>query len=207
MGILMNSSLRIKEERKRLDLTQDQLAGLLGVTKQSILAYEKGSRYPDLFFLEKASQLGFDTNYIITGKKVNNNIPRHNDNKDDIITIPLVEARLSAGGGSFLTSSEIEEYFYFSKSFIEQLGNPRNMVAMKVSGDSMEPEVYHNDIVIIDEAKKDIYPSRMYAVAFGECIYLKRIDRLPNQIVLKSSNPHYSPIIIDINEHTENQFK
>ena len=62
---------------------------------------------------------------------------------------------------------------------------------MRVSGDSMEPEIMDNDIVLIDQGKRDVTPGRLYAIGFDEAIYLKRIDILPGKVILKSTNAAY----------------
>ena len=41
-------SIRIKELRKQHNLTQEQLGQVIGVSKYSILLYEKGKNYPDV---------------------------------------------------------------------------------------------------------------------------------------------------------------
>lgn len=59
---------RLKEERKRLKLSQTELAELAQVTKQSVFAYEKGNRKPDAAFLEAAANAGMDMSYLFTGE-------------------------------------------------------------------------------------------------------------------------------------------
>lgn len=197
------------------------LAAKLGISNQAVSNQLKKDIIPNSWIITLSLKYGISSDWLLYGvgdmqlnnSNKENSLCSNSSDKiistlnDDYVIIPLVEARLSAGGGSFLTSSEVEQDFYFAKFFIDRMGNSENMVAMRVSGDSMEPEVYDNDIVLIDQSKKDIYPSKIYAVAFDDCIYLKRIDKLPNQIILKSSNPNYAPIGIDINDQTEDQFK
>lgn len=197
------------------------LAAILGISNQAVSNQLKKNTIPNSWIIALSLKYKISSDWLLygTGDMKLNNSNKENllgssvtntiesTFNEDYVIIPLVEARLSAGGGSFLTSAEIEQDFYFAKIFIDRMGNSENMVAMRVSGDSMEPEVFNDDIVLIDQSKKDIYPSKIYAVAFDDCIYLKRIDKLPNQIILKSSNPNYSPIVIDMNEQTENQFK
>ena len=103
----------------------------------------------------------------------------------DIVMIPMVEARLSGGSGSLETSAANGRDYAFRRDFILRRGNPNDMVLMRVSGDSMEPDVCDNDVVLIDQSKKDILPGRMYAVGFEEAIYLKRIDIVPGKAILK----------------------
>ena len=58
-------------------------------------------------------------------------------------------------------------------------------VYKRQSGDSMEPAIMDNDIVLIDQGKRDVTPGRLYAIGFDEAIYLKRIDILPGKVILK----------------------
>ena len=102
----------------------------------------------------------------------------------DLIMIPMVEARLSAGHGSLEVGGDSERSYAFRSDFLHRKGNPREMVLMRVSGDSMEPEIMDNDIVLIDQGKRDVTPGRLYAIGFDEAIYLKRIDILPGKVRL-----------------------
>lgn len=64
----MSFSDRLKLERKRLKITQKQLAAKLEVTEQAQVAYEKG-RVPNFVnYLEGLSSLGFDTTFLLTGQ-------------------------------------------------------------------------------------------------------------------------------------------
>ncbi len=65
----MDSFDRIKEERKRLGLNQEEFAGIGGVKLNAQSNYEKGTRKPDLTYLERISEYGVDVLYIITGHK------------------------------------------------------------------------------------------------------------------------------------------
>lgn len=58
---------RLKEERKRLKITQKKLAETCNINYQTILRYEKEERTPDGDFYYIISKLGFDVQYILTG--------------------------------------------------------------------------------------------------------------------------------------------
>ncbi|HGQ7396659.1 TPA: helix-turn-helix domain-containing protein [Pseudomonas aeruginosa] len=60
---------RLKEERQRLGMSQTELAEQCGVSKNTQLAYEKGERSPDAAYLLRASLLGADVLYVITGRR------------------------------------------------------------------------------------------------------------------------------------------
>lgn len=127
--------------------------------------------------------------------------------EDDLIRIPMADAILSAGTGSLETSGSLGREYAFRRDFIQRKGNPANMVLMRVSGDSMQPEVMNNDVVLLDQSKTRPHPGPIFAVGIEDAIYLKRVDMLPGQIVLKSVNPAYDPIHIDMGEQTSEQFR
>lgn len=82
------------------------------------------------------------------------------DDDVDMITVPLVVARLSAGSGSLEVSSEQEGGYAFRSDFLHRKGNPRRMVLMRVSGDSMVPEIQDNDLVLLDQGQTEIVSGR-----------------------------------------------
>jgi transcriptional regulator with XRE-family HTH domain len=58
---------RLKEERKRLRLTQPQLADIGQITKGSQLNYEKGISPASSNYLELVAEAGIDVQYLLTG--------------------------------------------------------------------------------------------------------------------------------------------
>lgn len=58
---------RLREERKRLRLTQAQIAAAVGISAPTQVGYELGARTPDAHYLTKIERLGVDERYIRTG--------------------------------------------------------------------------------------------------------------------------------------------
>lgn len=67
MQSIFNIGERIREERTRLGLTQQEVADFVEITRQTQAKYEKGDRSPDALYLEKIIDLGFNSYYILTG--------------------------------------------------------------------------------------------------------------------------------------------
>jgi len=59
--------MRLREERKRLGLTQEAFGAAGGVQKGAVINYEKGERTPDATFLAGIAAAGADLLYIVTG--------------------------------------------------------------------------------------------------------------------------------------------
>ncbi len=127
-------------------------------------------------------------------------VPTQQDMPDiDLLCVPLVSASLSAGVGSLETDGEILDFFAFRSDWLCRKGNPDRMVLMKVYGDSMEPEIRHGDMVLIDQSRQQIYPHTIYAVGVNEEIYIKQVETLPgHRMILRSLNERYEPITVDL---------
>lgn len=68
------------------------------------------------------------------------------------------------------------------------------MVLLRVSGDSMQPRIMHNDVVLIDQSQNVPVPGRIYAVGVEDMVYLKIVNAVPGRLILSSSNALYAPI-------------
>jgi len=108
--------------------------------------------------------------------------------------VPKAKARLSAGGGSFETEPEIEEFYSFRKDWLSRKGQPKDMVLMDIFGNSMEPELKDGDTVLIDQSQKAVLAGAIYAVGLADTIVVKRLEKRPNKLVLLSENRTYPMI-------------
>ena len=59
---------RLREERVRLGLSQDALAQLGGITRNTQGSYEKGERNPDSVYLTAVVKAGVDALYVLTAR-------------------------------------------------------------------------------------------------------------------------------------------
>lgn len=67
-GVQMDSfGERLRSERERLGLTQDEFSEKGGVKKRAQINYEKGERSPDSEYLAAITGIGVDIVYVITG--------------------------------------------------------------------------------------------------------------------------------------------
>lgn len=111
--------------------------------------------------------------------------------------VPMVEARLSAGTGSFETGASVERRYAFRSDWINAKGQPSKMVLMRVAGDSMEPQIFNNDTVLLDQSQTTPRAGGLFAIGVEDVVYIKMVDTLPGKIILKSFNPAYEPLEID----------
>lgn len=60
---------RLRSERERLGLTQEQLGIAAGTNRMTPSRYEQGSHLPTLGFLAAVASAGVDVDYVINGKR------------------------------------------------------------------------------------------------------------------------------------------
>jgi len=60
---------RLREERDRLGLKQEELGQIGGVNRNTQGKYEKSERSPDGDYLAKVSAVGVDVLYVVTGQR------------------------------------------------------------------------------------------------------------------------------------------
>ncbi len=198
--------------------TDSALADCLGLRQSSIAGARRRGLVPGEWVEKIALSYNVNADWLLFGREpMRGNVqqaqpllsPSDSAVTDDegLIRIPMAEAILSAGTGSLETSGKMGREYAFRRDFILRKGNPANMVLMRVRGDSMQPEVMDKDMVLLDQSKIRLQPGPIFAVGIEEAIYLKRVDMLPGQIVLKSVNPAYDPIYIDMGEQMGDLFR
>ena len=116
----------------------------------------------------------------------------------EIVLLPMVEAVLSAGQGSFETSDHSERKYAFRTDFLRRKGSAAEMVLMRVDGDSMEPRICSGDVVLIDQSQKTLHPGKIYAVGVEDMVFIKIVSAQPGKVILHSLNSEmYPPLEVD----------
>lgn len=205
--------------------TQQQLCEFLDVTSASVSGAKKRDNFPTNWAFRIARQFHSSTDWLLTGdttaeflhmearehplpwtasaddegklKKIQNT----NNIDNEILMISMVEARLLTGTDSFEASATAERHYAFCQNFLRGKGQINHMVLMRVTGDSMSPEIRQGDTVLIDQSQKELNPGQIYAVGIEGLVYLKRIDTRPGKLILHSINAaEYPPFEIDLAE-------
>lgn len=89
------------------------------------------------------------------------------------------EVNVSAGGGAYESEDEAES-FEVPPYMVNMLGgkeNLKNIDAINVVGDSMEPTLNSDNIIFIDKSKKDSMKDGIYAFTTNHGLFVKRLQR------------------------------
>ncbi|XPV70044.1 MAG: S24 family peptidase [Halarcobacter sp.] len=104
------------------------------------------------------------------------------------------EVNVSAGGGAFESNDEYES-LEVPPYFINMLGgkeNLKNIDAINVVGDSMEPTLNSDNIIFIDKSKIDVARDGIYAFTTNHGLFVKRVQRrVDGKLDVISDNKDY----------------
>lgn len=179
--------------------TSAQLAELLQVNRSAITQARKKGTVPATWKLILFKKMGLNPDWLEGGSGPVFLKPGHDDTAD-FHSIPKVQARLCAGGGSFEADPKVKGYYSFQKKWLSRKGVAAKMILMDVFGNSMTPEIKDGDTVLIDQTQQDILAGAIYAVGIDDTIMVKRIEKHPHKLVLLSDNTKYAPIYLSGDE-------
>lgn len=199
----MYQSDKLKQKREELGLDQQELAELIGVSKQAYFKWEKGLSKPtkaNIAKLEKVLKVpaGYLSEDLISS--LYKQLTEPNQEKAityvrDLISsqkvVSIVEKRseyhvyekLSAGIGASIYGDLVYDIVYYNEELPHDL-------ASWVDGNSMEPTYQNGEVALIRETGFD-YDGAVYAVVWDSQTYIKKVYREEEGLRLVSINKDY----------------
>lgn len=205
MNFSSQSGLRIKEERKRLGLSQEMAGKACGVSREMWGKYERGQAVMGTKVLEMFSEIGADAGYVLSGKRASQ-VHRAEEQPahvlHDLVMVPRYDIQASAGNGVVIHSELIVDHLAFKQAWVRERGlNPKRLALIEVRGDSMEPTLRNHDLVLIDMASNTVGADGIYAIQLNGFLMTKRIQALMNgSIAVISDNATYRQQILQAEE-------
>jgi phage repressor protein C with HTH and peptisase S24 domain len=115
------------------------------------------------------------------------------------VLVPHYEVAASAGGGAVIHSEQIVDYLSFKAEWVRNgLGlSVQDLALINVQGDSMEPTLSNNDLILIDTRTHQVQNNAIYVLQFNGALLVKRIQRrLDGTVIVKGDNPVYEPEVL-----------
>lgn len=191
---------KIREYREAMGMSRAEFAAKLDEKPSKIQDIETGKqKINDIFISKFVGIYPVNLEWLFRGKSNIVHLSTTSDeNTEDFIQIKRYAAEASAGHGSHLSGQEGTGHYAFNQRWLDRRGlNANSLSVISVRGDSMEPDLYENDLLLLDHAQTDLKDSHIYAVHFSDGLYVKRIQHLPEgQIHLISKNQDYPPITV-----------
>lgn len=115
----------------------------------------------------------------------------------DTVAIPRVKLRLRAGVAKFDTEPDMDGdgHELVPRHVVASLGlDPKNLLAVRVRGISMEPMLFEDDVVIIDKSDTKPISREIYAVNFDGESCIKQLIYRGGQWLLHSLHSEHGPV-------------
>ncbi len=209
--------------RKATELrTQADMATFLNIKSPSITGAKQRGHFPLDWAYRISAKYGLGLDYLLHGK---GEIPsgRHSvaltrdeappygrsdelrahpvADGSDSYDVPLVSEYPSAGtGADILDDLEPRCHYAFPAKWLRKKGNPKDMLLLEVNGHSMEPEIKHGDLVMLDRGKTRPMTGRFFVVRLEGSLYVKRVEVLPRKLRFVSLDSSYTPIEVDMTQ-------
>lgn len=192
---------RLKEERLKIQLSQEDLAERLGVKKNTVWNWENEKSYPNALQIMDFLDFGLDVQYILTGKHRN---PKAVSDTEDFAYIPIFDVAVSAGNGavSYGVTSPVTCQA-FRKDWIRSRGlTAENLQVLTAEGDSMEPTIGNGSTLVVDSSKNEPKDGRIYVIRVEDNLWVKRVQKqLDGTLLLISDNDAYPPMSLNLADH------
>jgi len=179
-------AIRLSELRNSRDLTQQQVADMIGISRARLNNYEQGTREPDIDTIRLlADFFGVSTDDLL-GRPANA-IPVSGKGRK----IPVIGIVKAGPDGLAYEEPHGEEW-----ADAEDIPNGSTYYWLQIKGDSMIGEgIMPGDLALVREQPEVEYGELGIAIIDGEEGTLKRIYKKDDSIVLQSANAKYPPRI------------
>lgn len=112
--------------------------------------------------------------------------------------VPVYDVAASAGHGTMIEYEAIAYSLAFPPNYLRKLtsGNPRNLAIISVKGESMEPTLNDDDIVMLDTSKTSLSYDGLFVLRFGDALHVKRVGRASKKdhiMVISDNRSVYPP--------------
>lgn len=189
---MYNIGDKIKFLRKKFNLTQDDLAEKINITKQSVMAYETEKRLIPLDTLDNiAKEFSIPIESFFS---TDNDTFKKMEINPDITRIPIISS-VSAGRGEF-GREDILDWLDIPISLCKNAD-----YATFIKGDSMEPKIFDGDLILVKKTdfldngtigvfklNDDVFCKKFYANPITKDITLKSLNKIYNPIELQETD-------------------
>ncbi len=197
--------------RVRGGKSMSEFAAGFGIHKNTLARYEKGDGLPDAGFLAKLCEVyRINPAWMLTGKGPAHSADRQGDSplcdgdeeavdSENYVYIPLYNVVASGGDGSFPEDEEIVDALAFKREWIrsELRANPKDLALVMMTGESMEPTLGKDDVLLVNRRVGGSRSDGIYLVRSGDALLVKRLQFMPTgDVRVISDNQSYEPFTV-----------
>jgi len=204
----MNSFSSIVEEIKSIISTNfdgkkvfdKDVADALGISQMNFATMKKRDKIPYAELLDFCAKKSISINWMLYGQSPESLVEA--TNRFYMVKF-LGDVNVSAGGGAEGEEGDVSQ-IQIPEEFVMMLGGQnelKNIEAVNVSGDSMEPTFSYNDIVFVNRAKTNVERGGVFTIRTEGGLFIKRVQkRLDGKFDIISDNDIYTTQVLKPHE-------
>ena len=182
---------RLKSARKATGISQKDIAKKLFISQQAYAKYETGAATPNPETLKRIAEIfNVSTDYLLG----NNQVLKKQTKNPAVVKIPVL-GEVAAGFPMFADENIID----FEEIPAEMAKND-DYFALKIHGDSIEPRIWNNDVVIVRKQSDVDSGDIAIVIVNGDLGTCKKVVKHSSGISLISFNSKYEPMFYTTDE-------
>lgn len=174
------------------------VAASLNISKESLSIMKKKNSIPYEQIAKFCAKRKISINWVLFDQ-----LPKSLEEQTEkyIRVKHFININASAGGGGF-NYDENFEYLNIDKNILNSLyksnsSKTESIIALNVTGDSMEPTLNDKEIILFDKDNTDISKGGIFIVSTNIGLFVKRVSlKIDGSIELISDNKNYNSEII-----------
>lgn len=163
---------------------------LLGVSDTAVGRWIKGGDVTLSNLRNISEKCGVELKWLASGEG-----PKFSgaDAMGEFTLVPRYDVHASAGFGELVQEEDIIEHVPFNSSWLYgQHLQPSKLALVRVSGDSMEPTLEHQDLILFDMNDQALRDGMLYVLNLNSTLIVKRIlTMFDGSIIIRSDNESY----------------
>ncbi|POT56313.1 transcriptional regulator [Citrobacter amalonaticus] len=213
----MNIGNRVRALRLAKNMKIADLADAVGVDAANISRLETGKQkqFTEQALSRIAQALGVEVTALFTSDEKDNTVYKTStDNRSsiegkDVFRVEVLDVSASAGSGHIQGSDVIDVIHaieYSNDKAMSMFGgrSSSGVKVINVRGDSMASTIEPGDLIFVDIHINEFDSDGIYVFGFDGKIYVKRLQMVPDELLVISDNPKYREW--SINKDNEHRF-
>lgn len=206
----MNIGNRIRELRLEKGMKISDLAEAVGIDGANVSRVETGKQksFTEQSLSKYATALGVSVAELFTPSPNENTVCKSSSKNpaygegDPVFRVELLDVSASAGMGHIQGSDVVDvirsiEYNNERAAALFGGRTPDTVKVINVRGDSMADTIEPGDLIFVDISINEFDGDGIYVFGFDDKIYVKRLQMIPDKILVISDNPKYREWSVD----------
>ncbi|HCD1999054.1 TPA: helix-turn-helix transcriptional regulator [Citrobacter farmeri] len=200
----MNIGNRIRQLRLAKGMTISDMAEAIGIDGANISRMETGKQksFTEQSLSSYAKALGVEISELFTPLENETTVYKNSASNseqgkgDPVFRVEMLDISASAGGG-YIQGSDVIDVIrsieYNSERAVALFGGrtPDTVKVINVRGDSMADTIEPGDLIFVDISVNNFDGDGIYVFGFDDKIYVKRLQMIPDKLLVISDNPKY----------------